>query len=147
MAFWRSVGQDRGVRQQLQEERLPVELYKLLRGGEAEESAKREGLATESGVVDLVKSLVVGHDALEEELAGMLIEDLNRLSEKRDMEFVHKVFAPLIKLERTLPITLGPARSAAETGQHGLLSGLASLHEAAGVNGSDSSSFLATGLL
>jgi hypothetical protein len=77
----------------------------------------------------------------------MLIEDLNRLSEKRDMEFVHKVFAPLIKLERTLPITLGPARSVAETGQHGLLSGLSSLDDAAGVNGSDSSSFLATGLL
>ena len=38
VAFWRSVGQDRGVRQQLQEERLPVELYKLLRGGEDRKS-------------------------------------------------------------------------------------------------------------
>lgn len=57
-------------------------------------------------MVNLIKSLVVGHVTLEDELATLLIEDLERLSENKDMEFVHKVFAPLIKLERTIPITL-----------------------------------------
>ena len=32
------------------------------------------------GVVDLIKALVVGNDTLEDELAGLLIEDLNKLS-------------------------------------------------------------------
>jgi hypothetical protein len=147
LAFWASVSQDKGVRERLQQERLPFALYKLLRGSGEEGSTT--GLATSAvtGLVDLVKSLVAGHDALEEELAGMLIDDLDRLSEKRDMDFVNKVFVPLIKVERTLPITLGAARGVAEQGQPAILSGLSSLDDSAGVHDSEPSSFLATELL
>jgi hypothetical protein len=64
-----------------------------------------------TGIVDLVRTLVAGHESLEGELADLLIEDLERLSRHRDMDFVNKVFIPLIKVERTLPVTLGAART------------------------------------
>ena len=67
-----------------------------------------------TGVVDLVKTLVAGSEELEGELADLLIEDLDHLSRQRDMDFVNKVFLPLIKVERALPVTLGPARNHTE---------------------------------
>jgi hypothetical protein len=79
-----------------------------------------------SGIVDLVRTLVAGHESLEGELADLLIEDLDRLSSRRDMDFVNKVFIPLIKVERALPVTLGAARSA-EPSQNSLMPGMSSL--------------------
>jgi len=99
-----------------------------------------------TGIVDLVRTLVAGHEVLEGELADLLIEDLERLSSHRDMDFVNKVFIPLIKVERTLPVTLGPARTA-ETGQSTLLEGVSSLVEAERPAVQGPTSFLATELL
>lgn len=100
-----------------------------------------------TGIVDLVKILVAGHDVLEGELADLLIEDLERLSRHRDMEFVNKVFIPLIKVERTLPVTLGAAKSTSESGQPALLSGMSSLEEVDDAAAHTASSFLASSLL
>jgi hypothetical protein len=97
-----------------------------------------------TGIVDLVKTLVAGHDSLEGELADLLIEDLEHLSRHRDMDFVNKVFIPLIKVERTLPVTLGAAKSTSESGQPALLPGISSLVESDDAVAHESSSFLAT---
>jgi hypothetical protein len=59
--------------------------------------------------IDLVKSLIVGNEALEAELAAIIIGDLDALTKSRDMDFVNKIFIPLIKLERTLPLTFAKA--------------------------------------
>lgn len=126
LAFWTSVSQDFEVRLRLQEQRLPFILYKLLRGRVASPSSASTTTRLASlsslvvtGIVDLVRTLVAGHEALEGELADLLIEDLERLSSHRDMDFVNRVFIPLIKVERTLPVTLSPARTA-EAGQSAL---------------------------
>jgi hypothetical protein len=106
-------------------------LYKLLRNS-AEESAGMLAAvspAVITGIVDLVKTLVAGHKELEGELADLLIEDLEHLSRHRDMDFVNKVFIPLIKVEKTLPLTLGAARSNTDSSQPALLPGISSLVE------------------
>jgi hypothetical protein len=59
----------------------------------------------------LIKSLVAGDSAFESELADLVIEDLDRLSSQRDMDFVNEVFIPLIKVEKTVPVTIDAARS------------------------------------
>ena len=74
-----------------------------------------------------MKTLAAGQQQLEGELADLLIEDLEHLSKHRDMDFVNKVFIPLIKLEKTLPITISAAKSQSE--QSSLLSGISSLVE------------------
>lgn len=56
-----------------------------------------------------MKSLIVGNQALEAELAEIIINDLDALTKSRDMDFVNKIFIPLIKLERTLPLTFAKA--------------------------------------
>jgi hypothetical protein len=56
--------------------------------------------------IDLIKSLIVGNVELEGELAEKIIHDLDSLTKNRDMDFVNKIFIPLIKLEKTLPMTL-----------------------------------------
>ena len=86
-----------------------------------------------NAIVELVRSLVAGHEGLEGQLADLLIEDLDHLSKQRDMDFVNKVFLPLIKVERVLPVTLGPAKSGNESGEGSLLGGIASLETAGGV--------------
>ena len=99
-----------------------------------------------TGIVDLVKSLVAGHESLEGELADLLIEDLERLSSHRDMDFVNKVFIPLIKVERSLPVTLGAARSA-EPSQPTLIPGMSSLIETEEEVAPQITSFLKSDLL
>lgn len=59
----------------------------------------------------MIKSLVAGDSAFESELADLVIEDLDRLSSQRDMDFVNEVFIPLIKVEKTVPVTIDAARS------------------------------------
>jgi hypothetical protein len=59
----------------------------------------------------LIKSLVAGDSAFEGELADLVIEDLDRLSSQRDMDFVNEVFIPLIKAEKTVPVTIDAAKS------------------------------------
>jgi len=150
LTFWTSVSQDLAVRKRLQDQRLPFVLYKLLR---SQGSAGSGGLLAAvgpqvvTGIVDLVKTLVAGHEVLEGELADLLIEDLEHLSRHRDMDFVNKVFIPLIKVERALPVTLGAARSTTEAGQPALLPGISSLVESDDAAAHGSSSFLATELL
>jgi hypothetical protein len=153
LAFWASASQDLAVRERLQDEKLPFVLYKLLRRPTEGKDSQASMLAAVpqsivTGVVDLVRTLVAGHEGLEGQLADLLIEDLEHLSKQRDMDFVNKVFLPLIKVERALPVTLGPARSNSESGQPALLGGLSSLLEAGGaVAQGTPTSFLGTSLL
>jgi hypothetical protein len=58
----------------------------------------------------LIKSLVAGNSILEDELANQLVEDLEKLGEQKEENFINFVFIPLIKIEYTLPITLGVYR-------------------------------------
>lgn len=153
LTFWAGASQDLTVRKRLQDQRLPFVLYKLLRSESIGDSAEgSESMLAAlpaqvvTGIVDLVRTLVAGHAVLEGELADLLIEDLEHLSRQRDMDFVNKVFLPLIKVERALPVTLGPARSS-ESGQPALLAGMSSLVEASEAAVPGSSSFLATELL
>mmetsp|Transcript_19576 Transcript_19576/g.30124 ORF Transcript_19576/g.30124 Transcript_19576/m.30124 type:complete len:165 (+) Transcript_19576:11009-11503(+) len=86
---------------------------------------------------------MAGHSQLEGELADLLIEDLEKLSQNRDMNFVNRVFIPLIKVERTLPLTLGPARSTTESSL--LPTEISSLTE--DEESGDTASFMTTSLL
>lgn len=153
LTFWGSASQDHTVCAKLQEQRLPFVLYQLLRRRGGATSKAEEGMlaslpaAVVTGVVDLIKGLVVGHASLEAELADLLIEDLEHLSEQRDMDFVNKVFLPLIKVEKAVPVTLGPARSNTESGQGAILSGISSLVESSEATAPGPSSFLASSLL
>lgn len=154
LTFWASASQDSTVRKHLQEKQLPFVLYKLLRsvrprasteGSESMIASLSPSVVT--AIVDLVRTLVAGHEALEGQLADLLIEDLEHLSRQRDMDFVNRVFLPLIKVERALPVTLGPARSSSEQGQPALLAGISSLVEPNEEALPGSSSFLTTELL
>jgi hypothetical protein len=155
LAFWGSASQDQTVRKRLQEDRLPFTLYKLLRSSCSEADSNEGGMLAAlptpvvTGVVDLVRGLVVGHPALEAELADLLIEDLDRLSRQRDMDFVNKVFLPLIKVEKSVPVTLGPARSNTESAQTGaMLPDISSLVEDQSQEAlAGPSSFMGTSLL
>lgn len=154
--FWGSASHDEKVKAKLQEERVPFKLYKLLRstaGGESSLADNSEGMLATlpvnvvTGIVDLVRSLVVGQHEMEAELADLLIEDLERLSKQRDMDFVNKVFLPLIKVEKAVPLTLTSARCSSEPHQSTLLPGLSSLVETSEAQSPGPQSFLETGLL
>ena len=72
---------------------------------------------------------MAGKSELEGELADLLIEDLHHLIQHRDMDFVNKVFIPLIKVEKTLPITIGAARTNSDQLQPSMMPGISSLVE------------------
>lgn len=38
-------------------------------------------------------------------MAQIIMKDLDSLTSSRDMDYVNKIFIPLIKLEKTLPIS------------------------------------------
>ena len=97
--------------------------------------------------MDLIKILVAGNETLEGELADLLIQDLERLSHHRDMDFVNKVFIPLIKVEKVLPVTLSPARTTTESGQPALLPGPSALEENDESQDADQATFFNTELL
>lgn len=59
-------------------------------------------------MIELIKHLISGEPELENELAAMLMKDLEHMSKFRDMSFVNKVFLPLLRNEKTLPVCLWP---------------------------------------
>ncbi len=59
-------------------------------------------------MVELIKQLTSGSQALETELAAMLMKDLEHMSHIRDMNFVNKVFLQLLRIEKTVPVCLWP---------------------------------------
>jgi hypothetical protein len=59
-------------------------------------------------VVELIKILIVNDSELKSNLANLLISDLDHLSLQRDLEFINKVYMPIIKAERCLPVCIGP---------------------------------------
>jgi hypothetical protein len=58
--------------------------------------------------VELIKFLTAGFPELEKELAACLTKDLSFLGKIRDMNFVNKVFLPLLRAEKTSPVCLWP---------------------------------------
>ena len=59
-------------------------------------------------MVELIKILIVNDSQLKSNLANLLISDLDHLSLQRDLEFINKVYMPIIKAERCLPVCIGP---------------------------------------
>lgn len=95
------------MRRRFQEDRIAFKLYEMIQTARKIETAT---LTTNfqylEETIELIKSIIVGNSALEGELAEIVMNDLDALTKNRDMDFVNKVFIPLIKLEKTLPITL-----------------------------------------
>ena len=58
--------------------------------------------------MELIKILIVNDSELKSNLANLLISDLDHLSLQRDIEFINKVYMPIIKAERCLPVCIGP---------------------------------------
>lgn len=96
--FWINVAQDRSVRDKLAEDKMPLKLYDLLRSENPAASKKiirRDSVIHEAELdllIELIKLLTAGVPKLERELAGLLMKDLEHMSNIRDMNFVNKVF-------------------------------------------------------
>jgi hypothetical protein len=94
---------------------MPLKLYQNLRAENPEEQKRiirsdavlREGSELDL-MVELIRQLTAGITELEGELASMLMRDLEHMSSIMDMTFVNKVFLPLLRIEKTLPICLWP---------------------------------------
>jgi hypothetical protein len=71
LTFWSSASQDLAVRERLQEEKLPFVLYKLLRRQAEDEKDQETSMLASipqtivTAIVDLVRTLVAGHEGLE----------------------------------------------------------------------------------
>lgn len=59
-------------------------------------------------MIELIKYLTAGDAELEKELSDLMMRDLEHMSGIRDMNFVNKVFLPLLRIEKTVPICLWP---------------------------------------
>ena len=58
--------------------------------------------------IELIKAVAAGSKKLETDLAKGLMDDLSHLSRIRDMDFVNRVFLPLLRIEKTVPVCLWP---------------------------------------
>lgn len=65
-------------------------------------------------LIELIRNLTVGIPELEAQLSQQLMQDLEHLSRIRDMNFVNKVFLPLLRIEKTIPVCLWPFDSDAK---------------------------------
>ena len=59
-------------------------------------------------VIELMKLLISGFKDLEIEIANVLMEDLNLLANKRDLNFVNKILVPVLRMEETIPVCICP---------------------------------------
>ena len=78
--------------------------------GEATDQILRKGITEEvlALAIELIKLLVSGRGELEEEMAKILLNDLEVLSSKRDFNFVNNVLVPCLRMELTVPICIYP---------------------------------------
>ena len=89
----------------LAKDKISLKLYELLRE-ETPEMANRiirkDATIGENEVkliIELIRQLTVGIPELEALLSNQLMQDLGHLSRIRDMNFVNKVFLPLLRIE------------------------------------------------
>ena len=66
-------------------------------------------------VVDFLKNTILGYPQAEEELAQVLIKDIDLLDSKRDFSFVNNLLIPLLNAETEVPVCLYPVNT--ETGR------------------------------
>ncbi len=91
-----------------------MKLYDVLRSedpAKANKIIRRDSVIHEKELdlmIELIKVLTAGSPALEKELAGLLMQDLEHMSNIRDMNFVNKVFLQLLRIEKTVPTCLWP---------------------------------------
>ena len=114
LKFWLNVSQESKIKEKLANDKLPLKLYSNLRQKNPEQFNKiirKDNVVTEaelSLMIDLIKQLTSGSPTLESQLAEELMSDLDYLSKIRDMDFVNKVFLPLLRIEKTVPICFWP---------------------------------------
>lgn len=110
--FWINVSQDQTVKKKLASDKIPLKLYEVLRSENPEKSQRiirRDSVIHEQELdllIELIKYLTAGVPELENELASLLMRDLEHMSKIRDMNFVNKVFLQLLRIERTVPVCL-----------------------------------------
>ncbi len=115
--FWINVSQDENVKRKLAQDKVPLKLYDILRSESPEKSQRiirRDSVIHEQEVdlmIELIKQLTAGESDLEKQLSSMLMKDLEYMSNIRDMNFVNKVFLPLLRVEKTIPVCLWPLDS------------------------------------
>lgn len=56
-------------------------------------------------VINLIIKLTIGYPENETVLAKRIIEDLDFLKDKRDIEFVNNILTPLLKAENKVPVS------------------------------------------
>lgn len=56
-------------------------------------------------VINLIIKLTIGYPENERALAKRIIEDLDFLKDKRDIEFVNNILTPLLKAENKIPVS------------------------------------------
>lgn len=92
------MSQDQTVKKKLASDKIPLKLYEVLRSDNPEKSQRiirRDSVIHEQELdlmIELIKYLTAGVPELENELASMLMRDLEHMSKIRDMNFVNKVF-------------------------------------------------------
>jgi len=102
-SFWLNAASDLSVKAKLQEEELPIKLYKLIREDKPE-TVKRIIKTTGSDeykqlIVQLILNVSAGHEKSEKFLADNIIEDIKYLEKSRDDFFIDRVLLPFIKNE------------------------------------------------
>lgn len=59
-----------------------------------------------SSLAKLMRELIVGNSELEQEMAELIIKDVEYLGTNRDEFFINQIFMPLIKNEKCIPVCI-----------------------------------------
>ena len=106
--FWINCCVDLKVKARLQNDKLPIKLYQLIKETDLKGQETRVIKEYQEDylvlLVELILRISAGHKQLEEELTATVIKDLDSLRTKRDMFFINKVLLPLIRNEQTVPV-------------------------------------------
>jgi hypothetical protein len=101
--FWINCCVDLKVKARLQNDKLPIKLYQLIKETDLKGQETRVIKEYQEDylvlLVELILRISAGHKQLEEELTATVIKDLDSLRTKRDMFFINKVLLPLIRNE------------------------------------------------
>jgi hypothetical protein len=62
-------------------------------------------LLIKKNVIEVIIKLTIGYEINEDILAKKIIEDLDTLKDKRDIEFVNNILTPLLKAENKVPVS------------------------------------------
>lgn len=86
------------------EKEVGPKLYKVVVKKTIEKPTMKT-LTIKKSIIDLIIKLTIGFEDNETELAKLIIEDLEILKDKRDIEYVNNILTPLLKAENKLPVS------------------------------------------